>query len=67
MDAILGLMPEEERIQYSAMKGQSLYYLGERCQRSLKTDPLLTYIRSIKCDPLFYSGKIPERRLFFNR
>ncbi|WP_405469336.1 CHC2 zinc finger domain-containing protein [Morganella morganii] len=30
MDAILGLMPEEERIQYSAMTGQSLYYLGER-------------------------------------
>lgn len=29
MDAILGLMPEEERIQYSAMTGQSLYYLGE--------------------------------------
>lgn len=30
MDAILGLMPDEERIQYSAMTGQSLYYLGER-------------------------------------
>ncbi|WP_233965601.1 CHC2 zinc finger domain-containing protein [Pectobacterium versatile] len=29
MDAMLGLMPEEERIQYSAMTGQSLYYLGE--------------------------------------
>lgn len=29
MDAILGLMPDEERIQYSAMTGQSLYYLGE--------------------------------------
>lgn len=29
MDAVLGLMPEEERIQYSAMTGQSLYYLGE--------------------------------------
>lgn len=27
--AVLGLMPEEERIQYSAMTGQSLYYLGE--------------------------------------
>lgn len=29
MDAVLSLMPEEERIQYSAMTGQSLYYLGE--------------------------------------
>jgi DNA primase len=30
MDAVLGLMPEEERVQYSAMTGQSLYYLGEQ-------------------------------------
>lgn len=29
MDAVLNLMPEEERIRYSAMTGQSLYYLGE--------------------------------------
>ncbi|HEY4297370.1 MAG TPA: CHC2 zinc finger domain-containing protein [Paraburkholderia sp.] len=29
MDAVLDLMPEEERIQYSAMTGQSLFYLGE--------------------------------------
>nr|WP_244161481.1 hypothetical protein [Photorhabdus luminescens] len=29
MDAVLNLMPEEERIQYSAMTGQSLYYLGK--------------------------------------
>uniref|UniRef100_UPI001E564EF6 CHC2 zinc finger domain-containing protein n=2 Tax=Photorhabdus TaxID=29487 RepID=UPI001E564EF6 len=29
MEAVLNLMPEEERIQYSAMTGQSLYYLGE--------------------------------------
>ena len=29
MDAILNLMPEEERVSYSAMTGQSLYYLGE--------------------------------------
>ena len=29
MEAVLDLMPEEERIQYSAMTGQSLYYLGE--------------------------------------
>ncbi len=29
MEAVLDLMPEEERIQYSAMTGQSLFYLGE--------------------------------------
>ncbi|QGY33068.1 DNA primase [Pantoea cypripedii] len=29
MEAVLGLMPEEERMQYSAMTGQSLFYLGE--------------------------------------
>jgi len=29
MDAVLNLMPEEERIQYSAVTGQSLFYLGE--------------------------------------
>ncbi len=29
MDAVLALMPEEERAQYSAMTGQSLFYMGE--------------------------------------
>ena len=29
MDAVLALVPPEERIRYSAMTGQSLYYLGE--------------------------------------
>lgn len=29
MDAVLNLVPVEERIQYSAMTGQSLFYLGE--------------------------------------
>lgn len=29
MDAVLNLVPDEERIQYSAMTGQSLFYLGE--------------------------------------
>jgi len=29
MDAILALMPEEERVAYSAMTGQSLFYMGE--------------------------------------
>ena len=29
MDAILNLMPEEELTQYSAMTGQSLFYMGE--------------------------------------
>jgi DNA primase catalytic core len=29
MEAVLTMMPPEERIQYSAMTGQSLFYLGE--------------------------------------
>ena len=33
MDAVLAFMPEEERIKYSAMTGQSLFYMG---QMSLK-------------------------------
>jgi DNA primase len=30
MDAVLALMPEEDRVHYSAMTGQSLFYLGEQ-------------------------------------
>ena len=33
MDAVLAFMPEQERIKYSAMTGQSLFYMG---QTSLK-------------------------------
>jgi hypothetical protein len=29
MDAILAFVPEEERVQYSAMTGQSLFYMGQ--------------------------------------
>ncbi len=29
MDAVLGLVPGEDRVQVSAMTGQSLYYMGE--------------------------------------
>ncbi|MFA0813743.1 CHC2 zinc finger domain-containing protein [Microbulbifer epialgicus] len=29
MEAVLNLVPEEERVQYSAMTGQSLFYMGE--------------------------------------
>ena len=29
MDTLLSLVPEEDRVQYSAMTGQSLFYLGE--------------------------------------
>ena len=29
MDAVLNLMPEDERVQSSAMTGQSLFYMGE--------------------------------------
>jgi len=30
MDAVLSFVPDEERVSYSAMTGQSLYYLGEK-------------------------------------
>jgi DNA primase len=30
MDAVLDFMPAEERIQYSAMTGQSLFYMGQK-------------------------------------
>lgn len=29
MDAVLALLPETERVQYSAMTGQSLFYMGQ--------------------------------------
>jgi len=29
MEAVLALMPDEQRVQYSAMTGQALFYLGE--------------------------------------
>ena len=29
MDAVLALMPEDDRVKYSAMTGQSLFYLGD--------------------------------------
>ncbi|QGX39333.1 CHC2 zinc finger domain-containing protein [Permianibacter aggregans] len=29
MEAVLQLMPEDERVQYSAMTGQALFYMGE--------------------------------------
>jgi DNA primase len=29
MEAVLALMPEEHRVQYSAMTGQSLFYMGQ--------------------------------------
>jgi DNA primase len=30
MEAVLAFMPEEQRVQYSAMTGQSLFYMGEQ-------------------------------------
>ena len=33
MDALLSLMPEAERVHYSAMTGQSLFYLGEQAMK----------------------------------
>ncbi len=41
MEAVLAFVPEEQRVQYSAMTGQSLFYMGEtdlstRCWPSWK-------------------------------
>lgn len=33
LDAIVSLVPEEDRFSYSAISGQSLYYMGERSLR----------------------------------
>jgi len=33
MDALLALIPETERVHYSAMLGQSLFYLGEHSMK----------------------------------
>ena len=33
MDSLLSLMPEAERVHYSAMTGQSLFYLGEQAMK----------------------------------
>lgn len=33
LDAIVALVPEEDRFNYSAISGQSLYYMGERSLR----------------------------------
>jgi hypothetical protein len=30
MDAVLAFLPDEDKVKYSAMTGQSLYYLGEK-------------------------------------
>ena len=29
MDSVLNLIPEEEKVRYSSMSGQSLFYMGE--------------------------------------
>ena len=31
MDAVLAFVPDAEKVKYSAMTGQSLYYMGETC------------------------------------
>ena len=30
MEAVLALFPDEEKVKYSAMTGQSLYYMAEQ-------------------------------------
>ncbi|HEK1718554.1 TPA: VENN motif pre-toxin domain-containing protein [Proteus mirabilis] len=66
-------LSENEKQQVSALSQLASGLAGElttgdvACQRSTKTDPLLTQIRSIKSDPPFHLGMAPERRLSFNR
>jgi hypothetical protein len=48
MDAVLALMPEEERAEYSAMTGQSLFYMSES---DLKHKILATWRRKARSGP----------------
>ncbi len=63
----------ELQVQYNASVVKCCHVVGisrtayYSCQRSTKTDPLLTQIRSIKSDPPFHLGMAPGRRLSFNR
>lgn len=64
MDAALAFVPEEERIQYSAMTGQSLYYMTET---DLK-HKVLAIVEGEGASRASYALKLPaERRLALDR
>jgi len=54
MDAVLNFFPEEERVKYSAMTGQSLYYLGET---SLK-NKILAVVEEAGAEKASYALKL---------
>jgi len=54
MDAILSLMPEEDVIKFSAMTGQSIYYMGEK---SLK-HKILAIVEEEGAEKVSYSLKL---------
>ena len=54
MDAVLSFFPEEERVKYSAMTGQSLYYLGET---SLK-NKILAVVEEAGAEKASYALKL---------
>ena len=58
LDAMLRLVPEEERIVYSAMTGQSLFYMGER---DLK-HKLLAIAEGEGCEPGELCAEAPAER-----
>jgi len=54
MDAVLSFFPEEERVKYSEMTGQSLYYLGET---SLK-NKILAVVEEAGAEKASYALKL---------
>jgi len=54
MDAVLSFFPEEDRVKYSAMTGQSLYYLGET---SLK-NKILAVVEEAGAEKASYALKL---------
>ena len=54
MDAVLSFFPEEDRVKYSAMTGQSLYYLG---QTSLK-HKILAVVEEAGAEKASYALKL---------
>ncbi len=54
MDAVLAFFPEESRVKYSAMTGQSLYYLGET---SLK-NKILAVVEEAGAEKASYALKL---------
>ena len=57
MEAVLGFMPEEDKVKYSAMTGQSLFYMGET---NLK-HKILAHRRGRRRSRASYASKLLQR------